>query len=129
MTWRIWRIFTKHSQIFLPSLKIWTLLSFFRSKSIVFEVKNYRGYQYTGLSYWRSMQALKEKWSMVSLMTWRIWWTLPQHSKILKFALWGTFFFQGIKCWAKQFQMSYASRHWRVMQCLKKNWLVVWKMT
>ena len=39
------------------------------------------------------------------------------------------FFSQGIKCWAKQFQMSYVSWHWRVMQCLKKNWLVVWKIT
>ena len=111
------------------SLQILTLVGFFWSKSIIFEVKKYRRDHYTGLSYWRSMQALKEKWSVVSLMTWGIWWTLPEHSKILKFALWEIFFPQGIKCWAKKFQMSCVSWHWRVMQCLKKNWLVVLKMT
>ena len=31
--------------------------------------------------------------------------------------------------WAKTVQRSYLSWHWRVMQNLKKNWLVVWKMT
>ena len=31
--------------------------------------------------------------------------------------------------WAKKVQRSYLSWHWRVMQNLKKNWLVVWKMT
>ena len=45
----------------LESLKIWTLMGFFWSKSIVFEVKKYIGDHYTGLSYWRWMQALKEK--------------------------------------------------------------------
>ena len=45
----------------LKSLKIWTLMGFFWSKSIVFEVKKYIGDHYIGLSYWRSMQALKEK--------------------------------------------------------------------
>ena len=29
----------------------------------------------------------------------------------------------------KKVQRSYISWHWRVMQNLKKNWLVVWKMT
>ena len=29
----------------------------------------------------------------------------------------------------KKVQRSYLSRHWRVMQNLKQNWLVVWKMT
>ena len=31
--------------------------------------------------------------------------------------------------WPKKVQRSYLSWHWRVMQNLKKNWLVVWKMT
>ena len=31
--------------------------------------------------------------------------------------------------WLKKVQWSYLSWHWRVMQNLKKNWLVVWKMT
>ena len=31
--------------------------------------------------------------------------------------------------WPKKVLRSYISWHWRVMQNLKKNWLVVWKMT
>ena len=31
--------------------------------------------------------------------------------------------------WAKKVQRSYLSWHWRLMQSLMKNWLVVWKMT
>ena len=31
--------------------------------------------------------------------------------------------------WAKKVQRSYLSWHWRAMQNLKKNWLVVWEMT
>ena len=31
--------------------------------------------------------------------------------------------------WLKKVRRSYISWHWRVMQNLKKNWLVVWKMT
>ena len=31
--------------------------------------------------------------------------------------------------WSKNIQRSYLSWHWRVMQNLKKNWLVAWKMT
>ena len=31
--------------------------------------------------------------------------------------------------WAKKVQRTYVSWHWRVMQNLKKNWLMVWKIT
>ena len=31
--------------------------------------------------------------------------------------------------WVKKVQSSYLSWHWRVMQNLKKNWLVAWKKT
>ena len=76
----------------LESLKICTLMGFFWSKYLIFQLKKYRGDHYIGLSYRRSMQALKGKWSVVSIMIWGIWWTSPEHSKILKFALWEGFF-------------------------------------
>ena len=44
------------------------------------------------ITYWRSVQALKEKWSVVALMTWGIWWTSLEHSKILKLEFSETFF-------------------------------------
>ena len=31
--------------------------------------------------------------------------------------------------WTKKVERSYLSWHWKVMQNLKKNWLVAWKMT
>ena len=40
------------------------------------------------------MQNLKEKWLVVSQMTWGIWWISPEHSKSLKFGFWKTFMFR-----------------------------------
>ena len=76
----------------LKSLTICTLMGFFWSKYLIFQLKKYRRDHYIWLSYRRLMQALKEKWSVVSIMIWGIWWTSPEHSKILKFALWEAFF-------------------------------------
>ena len=76
----------------LESLTICTLMGLFWSKSLIFQSKKYRRDHYIGLSYRRSMQALKEKWSVFSIMIWRIWWTSREHSKILEFALWEAFF-------------------------------------
>ena len=38
-------------------------------------------------------------------------------------------FWKVFNIWPKKVQRSYLSWYWRVMQNLKKNWLVVWKMT
>ena len=76
----------------LESLKICTLMGFFWSRSLIFQLKKYRVDHYIGLSHRKLMQALKEKWSVVSIMIWGIWWTSPEHSKILKFALWEALF-------------------------------------
>ena len=64
-----------------------------------------------------------------SKIAWGIWWTSLEHSKILKFAFWETFLSKVHNVWGKKLQKSYVSWHWTVMQYLKKNWLVVWKMT
>ena len=88
MMWKIRRILTQHSKV----LKICTLMGFFWSKSLIVQLKKYRGDHYIELSYRRSMQALKEKWSVVSIMIWGIWWTSLEHSKILEFARWEAFF-------------------------------------
>ena len=79
--------------------------------------------------YWRVMQNLKKKQFAVSKMT-RIWWILIQALKSLQ----NLHFDWSPLCkvynvWPKKVQRSYLSWHWRVMQNLKKNWLVVWKMT
>ena len=79
--------------------------------------------------YQRVVQNLKKNLFFVSKMT-RIWWSLIWALKSLKKLC----FYWSLLCkvynvWPKNVQRSYISWHWRVMQNLEKNWLVVWKMT
>ena len=68
---------------------------------------------------------VKKNKFVVSKMT-RIWWILIRALKSLK----NLHFFWSLLCkvynvWSKKLQRSYLSWQWRVMQNLKKNWLVV----
>ena len=79
--------------------------------------------------YWRVMQKLKKNRFVVSKIT-KIWWILIRAFKSLQ----NLHFDWPLSCkvcnvWPKKVQRSYLSWHWIVMQNLKKNWLVVWKMT
>ena len=77
---------------------------------------------------WRRIQNLERNW-LVSKLVQGIWQILTWVLKSLK-----DFHFNGLLLsklcivWAKKVQRSYLSWHWRVMQNLKKNWLVAWKM-
>ena len=76
------------------------------------------------------MKNLKWNWLVVSKLKWGIWQTLTRSLKSLKnFHFTGLLLSKVYIAWAKKVQMSYLSWHWRVMQNLKKNWLVVGKMT
>ena len=78
---------------------------------------------------WRVMQKLKKNWLVVSKMT-RIWWILTRALKSLTYLHFDWFLLCKVfNVWPKKVQRSYLSWHWRVIQNLKKNWLVVWKMT
>ena len=60
----------------------------------------------------------------------RFWWILIRALKIHE----NLHFDWVISCkanniWPKNVQRSYLSWHWNAMQNLKKNWLVVWKMS
>ena len=68
------------------------------------------------------------KTDVVSKMT-RIWWILTRPQKSLKNLLFDWFLFVQNICLTEKIQRSYLSWHWRVMQSLKKNWCIVWKMT
>ena len=60
----------------------------------------------------------------------RIWWILIRALKSLKSLHFDwSFLCKVYNVWPKKVQRSFISRHWRVMQNLKKNRLVVWKMT
>ena len=72
---------------------------------------------------WRKTDLLLQKWQEFG----EIW---PGHLKVSK----NLHFHSLLLCkvfnvWPKKVQRSYLSWHWLVMQNLKKNGLVVWKMT
>ena len=80
--------------------------------------------------HWRMMENLKKNWLIVSKLTWEIWRILTQALKSLKdLHFIGLLLTKVYIFWAKKVQRSYLSLHLRVIQNLKKNWLVVWKMT
>ena len=116
------RLSTAH----VKSQQICTWISSFCWKYIQFELKKYREV----ISwYWKVMQNLKKNWFVVSKMT-RIWWILIRTLKSLKNLHFDwSFSYKVYNVWPKKVQKSYLSWHWRVMQNLKRNWLVVWKMT
>ena len=79
---------------------------------------------------WRMIEKLKRKWVVVLKLTWGISGILTRALKSLKNLCFnGLFVTKVYNVWAKTVQRCYLSWQWRVMQNLKKNWLVVWKMT
>ena len=79
---------------------------------------------------WRMIQNLKRNWLVISTLTWGIWWILTQALESLK-----TFHFNVLLLrkvyivWAKKPQRSYLSWQWRMGQNLKRNLLVISKLT
>ena len=75
-------------------------------------------------------QNVKRNWLVSSKLTWGIWRILTRALENLK-----NLHFNGLlltkvyNVWAKKVQRSYVWWHWRLMQNLKENWLVLSKMT
>ena len=78
---------------------------------------------------WKVIQNLKRTRLVVSKLTWESWWILIQALESLEYFPFNVLLLRKVyTVWAKKVQRSYLSWHLRVMQNLKKNWLVVWKM-
>ena len=76
------------------------------------------------------LQKLKRNWFAVLKLTWRTSRILTRALESLKHLCFNWLLVTKVYIvWATKVQRSYLSWHWRVMQILKKNWLVVWKMT
>ena len=76
------------------------------------------------------MKNLKKTWLVISKLTLLIWQILTgalESLKILHFN--GLLLTKVYNVYAKKVQRSYLSWRWRLMQNLKKNWLVEWKLT
>ena len=124
MTWGIWQSFTRA----LESLKIGTLNASFSLKLVRYELKIYRGVMCHDneerCKIWKgidlSVQNRHEEFN-------KFW---PELSKISKICtLMGCFWPKYIMFELKKVQRSYVWLHWRLMQNLKENWLVLSKMT
>ena len=121
LTWEIWQILTQAPE----SLKNCHFNEFPLSKVyIVWAKKVQRKY----LSWhWYKLWGI---WLVVSRLIWWIWRILTQTLGSLKNLHFNELFLIKVfKVSAKILQRSYLSRHWKVIQNSRRNWLVVWKMT
>ena len=76
---------------------------------------------------WRMTQKLKRNWLVVLKLTWGTSQNLTRAFESLKNLSFNWLLVTKVYIgWAKK---QFSSWHWRVRQILKKNWLVVWKMT
>ena len=75
---------------------------------------------------WRIIQKLKRNWLVVLKLTWTSQ-VLTRALESLKNLCFNWLLVTKVYVvWAAKVQRSYFSRHWRDMQILKKNWLVLW---
>ena len=80
--------------------------------------------------HWRVIENLERNQHVVSKLTWGIWRILTRALENLKnFDFNGLFLSRAYIVWAKKVQRSYLSWHWRVIQNLERNRLVIWKLT
>ena len=99
----------------------------FYQKYIRFEPKKYRGVLCRNAEerckIWGGADLCFEKWHEESGKFWLNSWKSPNlyFNRLLLSKVYNV--------WTEKLQRSYASWHWRVMRYLKKNWLVVGKMT
>ena len=93
---------------------------------IKFQLKRYRGVMSHDTEEEckipRKTDSLFQRWQEFG----KFW---PEHSKFSKFHFDCFLWCKVYNVWPKKVQRSYLSRHERIMQSLKKNWLVVGKIT
>ena len=75
---------------------------------------------------WRMIRKLKRNWLVVLKLTWGTSQILTRALESLKKLCFNWLLVTKVyNVWATKVQRSYLSWHWRVIQFLKKNWLVV----
>ena len=117
------KFWPEHSKV----SKIFTLIGSFWAKYILFELKNYRGVIFheteEGYRIWRGIHLSFKNWHKEFDRFW------PERSSLKDFHFNGLLLSKVYIVWTKKVERSYLSWYWRVIQNLKKNWLVPWKMT
>ena len=100
--------------------QIFILIGSFCWNFIKFQLKKYRGFMSHDTEDWCKIRKKNEK----NLVNFDL---SSRNSQIFHFDWF--LLCKVYSVWPKKVQRSYLSRHWRVIQNLKKNWLVIWKMT
>ena len=114
----------EHSKI----SKICTLMGCFWPKYIMFELRKYRGFMFDGTEYWckiwRKTDLHFQKWyEQFSKFS-------PKHVRKGKnWDFYGILLSKVENVWAQNVEGSYVSWLWRMIQILKRNWLVSSKLT
>ena len=133
--WKSWAKFvsklTPQFDAFWPEhpnvLKICTLTGSFSTRHIMFEIKMYRKVMFHKTEEWCKI------WGKTNLQFGK-WHEefgkfLPEQSKVSKLRLWWDPFIQRRKCTSlKSTEEYHVSCQWRMMQNLKRKWLVVSKL-
>ena len=106
--------------------KICTLTGSFWRKYVILELKRHRGVIFYDTEEWWKIWRKTDLW----FGKWHQEFSKfsPQHSKVSKLGLWWDPFIENLGAW-NYLQKSYVLWQWRMMQNLKRNWLVVSKLT
>ena len=107
--------------------KNFTLMGYFCSKYMRFQLKKYRELIFHDTEQWRKIWINPD--FVVSKMTWGIGWTFIRALKAKKLYIDRLFLSKAYNVSARKFERNYVPWHWRVIQNLKENWDVAWKMT
>ena len=121
---RIWWILTQALKIF----KICTFIGSYCAKYLMFDLKKYRGVIFHDTEEWCKIWRKTDLW----FGKWHEVYDKfsPEHLEVSKnFSFNGLLLSKVYIVGAKKVQRSYLSWHWRVMQNLKRNWLVFSKLT
>ena len=105
--------------------KTYTLMGCFRPKYVMFELKRYRGVTFHDTREWCKIRRKIDLW--FGKWNEKLGKILPEHTKVSKL---GLFLLSKVEnVWASNLQGSYVFWQWRMIQNLRRNWLVSSKLT
>ena len=125
--------FTKMTRIWwnltwaLASLQTCTFICSYCAKYLMSDLEKYRGVIFHDTEGWCKIRRKTDLW----LAKWHEEYGKfsPEHLKLSKLGFWCDPLIQSRKSMSLNSEISYVSWQWRMMQSLKRNWLVISKLT
>ena len=117
------KFWSEHSKV----SKVFTLMASFWAKYILFELKKYRGVIFHDTEEWYKIWRKTHLW----FGKWHEEFGKfsPDHLKVSKLGLWWDPLSKVGEVWPQNLPRSYVSWQRKIMQNLKRNWFVIWKLT